>query len=447
MENQNKNNSSCLKPFVFILVIILVIYGINSGFFKNIFNPSSKEENKVKTNYYIDSYSGFIRNRSVHSYDSLTNDRQRKMYRQFEYCVGDVTDEKSGKIYKTSSFELRGSDYSDDFADYDFFTAYEAFYADNPQVFWLCGFDSSIDKEKKVKTLWLKSRYDADTVRRMKNELNDDIQRFYRSVPTDLKGYYLEKYVHDYLKDICVYNKDVASVRGDDTIDDIKSENPEIATAYGAIHNGDAICNGYAQAFELLCKCVGLDCVYIVGGAGTDSMSWAKSTLHAWNAVCLSGQWYMVDTTWDDNDDPAFSYYYFNVTTAQLFEDHSAIRMHDDYVGLVGRENVFLPECTFYTYNYYVYDDNCVTVTDIEGDYIGQAMINAINSGSRMLFIYLVPNYIDYITAKKLLFESGDNNYMNRYLDYVTDHSSFSFSNYSYWTPESRNAIILRLNY
>ncbi|MBR1535113.1 MAG: hypothetical protein IJ639_12160 [Ruminococcus sp.] len=444
---ENKKQSSCLKPFAVILIIALVIYGINSGFFKRIFNPDSKEENKVKTNKYIDSYQGFIMDRSVHSYDSLSNNIQRKMYKQFESCVGDITEEKSEEIYKTSSFELSGSDYSDDFWDKDLDTAYEAFYSDNPQVFWLCGYDFSIDKEKKVKTIWLKSRYDADTVRRMKSDLNDDINKFYRSVPTNLTGYYLEKYVHDYLNSICRYNKDIASVRGDNSSDEIRRKNPEIATAYGAIHNGDAVCNGYAQAFELLCKCVGLDCVYIVGGAGTNSMSWAESTLHAWNAVCLSGKWYMVDTTWDDNDDPAIAYHYFNITTHQLSEDHSAIRMKDGQIILRGRENVFLPECTDSFYNYYVYDKDCVRVKNIKDNSIGQAMINALNSGSKMLFMYLDPNYINYKSAKKLLFESGSSNYMNRYLKYVTDHSSYSYSNYTYWTLESRNAIILQLNY
>ena len=121
--------------------------------------------------------------------------------------------------------------------------------------------------------------------------------------------------------------------------------------------------------------------------------------------------------------------------------------MKDGQIILRGRENVFLPECTDSFYNYYVYDKDCVRVKNIKDNSIGQAMINALNSGSKMLFMYLDPNYINYKSAKKLLFESGSSNYMNRYLKYVTDHSSYSYSNYTYWTLESRNAIILQLNY
>ena len=440
-----KNNSSCLGFIIFLVIIAAIIYFVNnSGFFNSNSSPNSS---KKKTNGYIDTCNGFFMDKSVHSYDSLSNDKQRKIYNQFEYCVGDITEEKEEEYYKTVSFELSGSDYNNSSRDDDVTTAYEAFYADNPQVFWLCGYGYENDKDKKINNIYIKSRYNSAKVSRMKENLNKDIARFYSSVPTDLKGYYLEKYVHDYLSKICEYNKEIASVRGDSESDDIRRNNPEIGTAYGAIHNGDAVCNGYAQAFELLCKCVGLDCVYIVGGTGSDTMSWAKSTLHAWNAVSLSDQWYLVDPTWDDNDDPNLHYLYFNVTTDQISEDHSSIGMRDGQIGLRGRENVFLPKCTALFYNYFSYDEDCVKVLNIENDSIGQELINKLNSGNKTINIYFDPNIIDYKNAKKKLFDNGNDNYMNRYLDYVTANSSFNYSNYTYWTLDSRNAVIIQLNY
>lgn len=55
---------------------------------------------------------------------------------------------------------------------------------------------------------------------------------------------------------------------------------------------GNAICEGYAGAFQLLCNEAGITCEIIEGtGFGRN---------HAWNKVKLSDGWYNVDVTFDD---------------------------------------------------------------------------------------------------------------------------------------------------
>lgn len=63
-------------------------------------------------------------------------------------------------------------------------------------------------------------------------------------------------------------------------------------TAYGALKNGSAVCDGYSRAAKLLLNEAGVDCHMEVGetqGGG-----------HAWNLVRLEGNWYQLDVTWND---------------------------------------------------------------------------------------------------------------------------------------------------
>lgn len=52
------------------------------------------------------------------------------------------------------------------------------------------------------------------------------------------------------------------------------------------------VCEGYAKAFQILCRRYGVACILVVGNAGG---------AHMWNYVQMEdGNWYLVDVTWDD---------------------------------------------------------------------------------------------------------------------------------------------------
>ena len=61
--------------------------------------------------------------------------------------------------------------------------------------------------------------------------------------------------------------------------------------AEGALLKGTAVCSGYAKAYEAMLDAAGIPNETITGYAGG---------YHAWNLVQVDGQWYHVDTTWDD---------------------------------------------------------------------------------------------------------------------------------------------------
>ncbi len=63
-----------------------------------------------------------------------------------------------------------------------------------------------------------------------------------------------------------------------------------------------AVCEGYAEAYKLLCDKYGIPCVLVIG---TGVVSSSSSGPHMWNYVKLdNGLWYAVDVTWNDQASP-----------------------------------------------------------------------------------------------------------------------------------------------
>ena len=80
--------------------------------------------------------------------------------------------------------------------------------------------------------------------------------------------------------------------------------------AAGVFLKGEAVCDGYAKAFKLLCDKYDIPCI-IVAGTAVQSGS---SEAHAWNYVQMEdGNWYAVDVTWNDKEGGAPSMSYFLV--------------------------------------------------------------------------------------------------------------------------------------
>jgi len=89
---------------------------------------------------------------------------------------------------------------------------------------------------------------------------------------------------------------------------DGKTEGVFSHDAYGALVSPNvAVCDGYSEAFLLLCQKENIECV-IVYGSTVSAVS--GYTNHAWNYVKLDNdKWYAIDVTWNDNgkgDNPYF---------------------------------------------------------------------------------------------------------------------------------------------
>ena len=79
-----------------------------------------------------------------------------------------------------------------------------------------------------------------------------------------------------------------------------------------------AVCEGYAEAFKVLCDRLGIPCALVCGTAANPS---GGQENHKWNAVMLDGAWYLVDVTWDDQTDAIRSTYFLAGLEAWGFFD------------------------------------------------------------------------------------------------------------------------------
>ena len=90
--------------------------------------------------------------------------------------------------------------------------------------------------------------------------------------------------------------------------------------AYGALVDGQAVCEGYAEAYQYLLHRAGIQS-FIIEGASNPPGGGAQIP-HAWNAVKIGGKFYHVDATWDDQGDVTY-HSYFNLSQSMILEDHA----------------------------------------------------------------------------------------------------------------------------
>lgn len=91
-------------------------------------------------------------------------------------------------------------------------------------------------------------------------------------------------------------------VRGSVSYDTVHRKNTHYhlkSTAYGALRNGTATCQGYAVLLYRMLREAGLSARIVTGYAGDDG---AEPEYHAWNLVCIDGMYYNLDATWDRGD-------------------------------------------------------------------------------------------------------------------------------------------------
>lgn len=186
--------------------------------------------------------------------------------------------------------------------------------SDEPIISWLGStyYSETVTDGTKIHTAILED-VDEDKIADMKKELEKAIEDVVKGIPKDADDYEKILYVHDYIVDNTVYDYDGA-----------ESESADIChTSYGCLVKGLAVCSGYAGAFQCIMQELGIE-----SGICTGSN-------HAWNYVKLDGEYYWIDTTWDDagKDKPKHTFFLFN--TEQLLNT----RTFDS-------TQCFVPECT-----------------------------------------------------------------------------------------------------
>ena len=90
-------------------------------------------------------------------------------------------------------------------------------------------------------------------------------------------------------------------------------------TAYAALVNGTAVCQGYSNLFYRLCLEAGVE-ARIVAGLGITASS-PEGGNHSWNIVKIGSSYYNIDSTWDAGVSPS-KYKYFLKNQTEFSAKH-----------------------------------------------------------------------------------------------------------------------------
>lgn len=182
-------------------------------------------------------------------------------------------------------------------------------------------------KDGKVRKL---SQFDQKVCVRITEVINEKITK-------DMPDFEKIKVIHDFIINNTSYDY---SNYLNDTIPE------ESYTIGGLLLNKTAVCQGYAETFQVFMNILNIENKLISGTANNGG--------HAWNLVKLDGDWYHIDTTWDDpvGDVQILRYNYFLVNDEQMSIDHAW-------------NNKEYPKCN--KMNYDLYKDSIIeSVSDYE---------------------------------------------------------------------------------
>lgn len=160
----------------------------------------------------------------------------------------------------------------------------------DPEYYWAAsqfGFgyidsngNSSPQRAERLTSISLYYVVPTNTVPDVINATEAKVSEALTWIPSNATRFQIVQALHDYLVRNCVYDRSA--------VNEVISPS---RTAYGALANGKAVCQGYSLAYKLLLRRAGVPAVYV----GSDSMQ------HAWNMVQMENNgWYHVDVTWDD---------------------------------------------------------------------------------------------------------------------------------------------------
>lgn len=202
---------------------------------------------------------------------------------------------------------------------------YSVFDREHPEVFWLsgssrygaqCGY--TYRTQGKTCTVY----YDLDMIFWLKSGSFDIRRENYRSPAAVREGTALRdaavqeilggctatepyeqiRYLNRALTGRNAYNRAVAEGSS-------SAADPEawecISALTGRTGDRGPVCEGYSRAFMVLCQGLGIPCVLVDGKARSQVNETPGE--HMWNAVCLDGQWYAVDVSWNDPYVPRLS--------------------------------------------------------------------------------------------------------------------------------------------
>ena len=374
---------------------------------------------------------GFQRVESKSAYASLKDEIMKETYRNIESAIYQIsTDRVDNGCFEVKYVQLKSS------LEFDqIYIVKEAVLADHPEAFWVLGNYTVRNNFHDGNYLVLYSKYSADEIGSMFDQINNEIVPILSSIPDGASELIRETIIHDALVDGITYDFDAAEA--DDSSHDAFN-------VYGALVRKKAVCTGYAGAMKMLLNLVGIESRTVVG--------MSKNSGHMWNQVRIDGDWYNLDVTWDDSStesDILYSRYsYFNLTDERLARNHKTGADYSEMKCEYTEDEVYvttelynfdLEKCTSTKYNYY--EMNALhfnALTDAEVDVITQKFIST--AQQRQSLIYII--FDDSINSEEAEAWMSKNSGTR----YSALGRSLSASNKSGSAPKLKNCSLVRMS-
>ncbi len=389
--------------------------GIFNAVFGNADSTESESETLPKITFDFSSAESPLTEDEYYNYSVLDEDSRLMYIRVYDAVIAS----KPGMIIAENNSER------------DAVVAMYAVLNDHPEIFWV-DYDYGVGTTAGNKAYVIFDLddegyfYSHEERVEMMDRLNDAVESIFDQIITEqMTDYEIELAVHDWLCQNVEYDLE-ADKLGKDTERDESNHLPW--TAYGALVNRSAVCEGYSKAFQLLMYYAGINSSIVSGEVSNQSA-------HSWNIVEINDEWYHVDCLWDDDDVPEYPTHhaFFNVTDDFISKTHyisDDVNDIDNIEEIYSSEyNLSLPECNSTEYNYFVVND---TVISSDAEYktvIKRSFEKA--SKSDIGYVEFFYSYKD-SDEKVVGFDIKKNNIFSATKGYYNDFKGLKYIAYSY---------------
>ena len=199
------------------------------------------------------------------------------------------------------------------FSDYDMEKVLFSILNDRPDFFWVNVSDSSYITDNNGIILTLNLTASGEQLKTMRSNFDAEVKRITAFMNEQQLPNEYEKavFLHDYIASNCSYDK--------------SQQLPNIHNASGVLISKSGVCDGYAYAYSVLLREIGIESYYVPGTVnGPDGVQG-----HAWVVANLDGIYSHIDPTWDDIDNEMFEGY----DVGSDVVSHTYFGLSDDEIG------------------------------------------------------------------------------------------------------------------
>lgn len=206
------------------------------------------------------------------------------------------------KGVETSASEISVYDGTHPISQAELECAFDAYRRDYTHHFWLDNTYRISHTPETVYTLMPTYLLEGTALEAAKMAFEAESEKLLSGISSSMSEFERELILHDRLAEKVSY------------VDTDNAHN-----SYGAIVEGEAVCEGYAEALQYLLRRAGIQSFIAIGSSTNPATNTAEG--HAWNYVKIDGLFYHVDLTWNDQRTELY-HAYFNVTDTEISEDH-----------------------------------------------------------------------------------------------------------------------------